>query len=335
MPISTYDDAMHRARELAERGPRTGENPQVGCVLVDDAGAIVAEGWHRGAGTTHAEVDALSKVESARGLTAVVTLEPCNHTGRTGPCAQALIDAGVSRVVYSLDDPGQESSGGAEALRDAGIEVVSGVLSGEGYHLVERWLTANRLGRPWVTAKWGSSLDGRTAAADGTSQWITSAESRTYIHLLRSQHDTIAIGTGTAIADNPSLTARTADGNLFPNQPLAVVIGDTPLPDGSGLWSHPRGVLQESGKLVDILERLYNIGIRSLFLEGGPRLMNSFIREGLVDEYVVCLAPILLGGDKTATSDLGIGTLTDARRLNVTSTETMGGTIVVTAREAL
>ncbi|MEY3310504.1 MAG: riboflavin-specific deaminase [Actinomycetota bacterium] len=334
MPISTYDDAMHRARELAERGPRTGENPQVGCVLVDDTGAIVAEGWHRGAGTTHAEVDALSKVESARGLTAVVTLEPCNHTGRTGPCTQALIEAGVSRVVYSLDDPGQESSGGAQTLRAAGIDVVSGVLSGEGYHLVERWLTANRLGRPWVTAKWGSSLDGRTAATDGTSQWITSAESRTYIHLLRSQHDTIAIGTGTAIADNPSLTARTADGNLFPNQPLAVVIGDTPLPDGSGLWSHPRGVLQESGKLVDILERLYNIGIRSLFLEGGPRLMNSFIREGLVDEYVVCLAPILLGGDKTATSDLGIGTLTDARRLNVTSTEIMGGTIVVTAREA-
>ncbi len=334
MPISTYDDAMHRARELAERGPRTGENPQVGCVLVDDTGAIVAEGWHRGAGTTHAEVDALSKVESARGLTAVVTLEPCNHTGRTGPCTQALIEAGVSRVVYSLDDPGQESSGGAQTLRAAGIDVVSGVLSGEGYHLVERWLTANRLGRPWVTAKWGSSLDGRTAATDGTSQWITSAESRTYIHLLRSQHDTIAIGTGTAMADNPSLTARTADGNLFPNQPLAVVIGDTPLPDGSGLWSHPRGVLQESGKLVDILERLYNIGVRSLFLEGGPRLMNSFIREGLVDEYVVCLAPILLGGDKTATSDLGIGTLTDARRLNVTSTEIMGGTIVVTAREA-
>lgn len=334
MPISTYDDAMRRARELAERGPRTGENPQVGCVLVDDTGAIVAEGWHRGAGTMHAEVDALSKVESAHGLTAVVTLEPCNHTGRTGPCAGALIAAGVARVVYSLDDPGHESSGGAETLRAAGIEVVSGVLSGEGYQLVERWLTANRLGRPWVTAKWGSSLDGRTAAADGTSQWITSAESRTYIHLLRSQHDTIAIGTGTAIADNPSLTARTADGNLFPNQPLAVVIGDTPLPDGSGLWSHPRGVLQESGNLVDILERLYNIGVRSLFLEGGPRLMNSFIREGLVDEYVVCLAPILLGGDKTATSDLGIETLTDARRLTVTSTEVMGGTIVVTAREA-
>lgn len=334
MPINTFDDAMRRARELAERGPRTGENPQVGCVLVDDAGTIMAEGWHRGAGTAHAEVDALSKVESAVGLTAVVTLEPCNHTGRTGPCAQALIAAGISRVVYSLDDPGDESSGGAETLRAAGVEVISGVLSGEGYQLVERWLTANRLGRPWVTAKWGSTLDGRTAATDGTSQWITSAESRTYIHQLRSQHDTIAIGTGTAIADNPSLTARTADGNLYPHQPLAVVIGDTPLPDGSGLWGHPRGVLQESGSLVEILERLYNIGVRSLFLEGGPRLMNSFIREGLVDEYVVCLAPMLLGGQHTATGDLGIDTLTAARKLTVMSTEVMGGTIVITAREA-
>ncbi len=329
-----YHDAMRRAFELAERGPRTGENPQVGCVLVDSTGAIVSEGWHRGAGTPHAEVDALSKIESAAGLTAVVSLEPCNHTGRTGPCAEALVAAGITRVVFSVTDPGTDSANGAETLRAAGIDVIGGVLVDEGTRVIEHWLTANRLGRPWVTAKWGSSLDGRTAAADGTSQWITSAESRNYIHQLRAQHDTIAIGTGTAIADNPSLTARTPDGNLFPNQPLAVVIGDTPLPDGSGLWSHPRGVLQESGALSDILERLYNIGVRSLFLEGGPRLMNSFIREGLVDEYVVCLAPMLLGGDKTATGDLGIETLTAARKLSIVSTEVMGGTIVVTAREA-
>ena len=334
MTVTPFDDAMRRARELAERGPRTGENPQVGCVLVDASGKIVAEGWHRGAGTPHAEVDALSKVDDATGLTAVVTLEPCNHTGRTGPCAQALIAAGISRVVYSVDDPGSESSGGADTLRAAGIDVIGGVQVAEGTRLIERWLTANRLGRPWVTAKWGSSLDGRTAAADGTSQWITSAESRNYIHLLRSQHDTIAIGTGTAIADNPSLTARTANGNLYPNQPLAVVIGDTPLPAGSGLWSHPRGVLHESGPLAGVLERLYNIGVRSLFLEGGPRLMNSFIREGLVDEYVVCLAPMLLGGDNTATGDLGIGTLTEAKRLTIINTQVMDGTIVVTGREA-
>lgn len=331
---SPYEAAVRRAAELALRGPRTGENPQVGCVLLDASGATVAEGWHRGAGTPHAEVDALSKVEDARGLTAVVTLEPCNHTGRTGPCSQALIAAGVSRVVFSLRDPGEVAGGGAETLREAGIEVIGGVLPDVGEELVHRWLTANRLGRPWVTAKWGSTLDGRIAANDGTSQWITSAESREYIHLLRSQHDTIAVGTGTALTDNPSLTARTADGNLFPNQPLPVVIGTRDIPAGSSLWSHPRGVLQESGDLTEILERLYGIGVRSLFLEGGPGLMNSFIREGLVDEYVVCIAPMLLGGTRTSTGDLGIDTLTDGRRLTILDTKHLGGDIVVTAREA-
>ncbi|MFM2412543.1 MAG: riboflavin-specific deaminase [Actinomycetota bacterium] len=329
-----YDDAVRRAAELALRGPRTGENPQVGCVLLDASGTIVAEGWHRGAGTPHAEVDALSKVEDATGLTAVVTLEPCNHTGRTGPCAQALIAAGVSRVVYSQQDPGVAAGGGADTLRAAGIEVIAGVLPKVGEELVQRWLTANRLGRPWVTAKWGSTLDGRTAASDGTSQWITSAESREYIHLLRSQHDTIAVGTGTALTDNPSLTARTPDGNLFPNQPLPVVIGSRDLPAGSSLWGHPRGVLQESGDLKEILERLYGIGVRSLFLEGGPGLLNSFIREGLVDEYVVCIAPMLLGGDRTSTGDLGINTLAEGRRLTVLDTKHLGGDIVITAREA-
>lgn len=332
--VTQYDDAVRRAAELALRGPRTGENPQVGCVLLDASGRTVAEGWHRGAGTPHAEVDALSKVDDARGLTAVVTLEPCNHTGRTGPCAQAIIDAGVSRVVYSLRDPGEVAGGGAETLRAAGVDVVADVLPEVGRELVHRWLTANRLGRPWITAKWGSSLDGRTAAADGTSQWITSAESREYIHLLRSQHDTIAVGTGTVLADNPSLTARTADGNLFPHQPLPVVIGRRDIPDGSSLWSHPRGVLQESGDLNDILERLYAIGVRSLFLEGGPGLMNSFIRAGLVDEYIVCLAPLLLGGDRTSTGDLGIPTLSAGRALSIRDTKHLGGDIIITAREA-
>jgi len=332
--ITKYDDVMRRAAELALRGPRTGENPQVGCILVDESGAIVAEGWHRGAGTPHAEVDALSKVESAKGLTAVVTLEPCNHTGRTGPCSEALIAAGVARVVYSLDDPGVAARGGAQKIADAGIDVVPHVLPGVGENLVHRWLTANRLGRPWVTAKWGSTLDGRTAATDGTSQWITSSESRSFIHHLRAQHDTIAVGSGTVLADNPSLTARTASGDLFPFQPLPVVIGAREIPSGSSLWSHPRGVLHESGPLDEILARLFDIGVRSLFLEGGPSLLNSFIREGLVDEYIVCIAPMLLGGTQTSTGDLGINTLTQARKLSIVETQHLGGDIVVTAREA-
>jgi diaminohydroxyphosphoribosylaminopyrimidine deaminase/5-amino-6-(5-phosphoribosylamino)uracil reductase len=333
MTATAFDDAMRRAMAIAAYGPRVGVNPQVGCVLLDDSGAIVAEGWHRGAGTPHAEVDALSKVADARGLTAIVTLEPCNHTGRTGPCAVALIDAGVRRVVYSVTDPGDASSGGAATLRDAGVEVIGGVLVDEGTRLLERWLTANRLGRPWVTAKWGSSLDGRIAASDGSSQWITSVEARNHIHELRAAHDAIAVGTGTAIADNPSLTARTATGDLFPHQPIPVVIGSRPLPPGSTLAQHPRGLITESGELGAILERLFATGVRSLFLEGGPTLTNAFIRSGLVDEYVVCLGPMLLGGSRTATGDLGIDTLADARRLTIIDTIAYGDSVVITARE--
>ena len=330
---TTYDDAMRRALELAARGPRVGGNPQVGCVLLDDAGTVVAEGWHKGAGTPHAEADALSKVSDARGLTAVVTLEPCNHTGRTGPCAQALIAAGVSRVVFATADPSPTASGGAQTIRDAGIDVIEGVLGHEARAFQHRWLTATRLGRPYVTAKWAASLDGRAAAADGTSQWITGPEARTYIHQLRADNDLIAVGTGTVLADNPSLTARDADGALLPHQPQPVVLGSRAIPAGAALFTHPRGVVTESGDLSDILERLFAQGHRSLFIEGGPTLMAAFIAADLVDEYVVCVAPLLLGGPRVAVDDLGIGTLGDGRRLLLQSAEIFGPDVVITARE--
>lgn len=328
-----YDDAMRRALALAARGPRIGGNPQVGCVLVDDDGIILAQGWHKGAGTPHAEADALSQIADARGLTAVVTLEPCNHTGRTGPCAQALIAAGVARVVYAVSDPSGEASGGAATLREAGIEVISGVLEAEATEFQHRWLTSARLGRPYVTAKWAASLDGRAAAADGTSQWITGAATREYIHRLRADNDLIAVGTGTVLADNPSLTARDADGNLLLNQPLPVVFGSTPIPADAALHGHPRGVITETGDLAEALGRLFEAGHRSLFIEGGPTLMAAFIRAGLVDEYVICMAPMLIGGDKTAVGDIGVGTLAEARGLRLVSTEIIGADIVITARE--
>src|SRR5688500_10840380 len=162
MASAAEHDAMRRALELAVRGPR-GVNPQVGAVLLSPDGEILAEGWHRGAGTPHAEVDALSHLApgAARGATAVVTLEPCNHTGRTGPCAQALIAAGVARVVYAVADPGDHSSGGADRLRAAGVDVESGLFAAEAAALLDAWLTVQRLGRPHVTVKWAQSLDGR------------------------------------------------------------------------------------------------------------------------------------------------------------------------------
>ncbi|NUT58987.1 MAG: bifunctional diaminohydroxyphosphoribosylaminopyrimidine deaminase/5-amino-6-(5-phosphoribosylamino)uracil reductase RibD, partial [Agromyces sp.] len=162
---------MRRALELAMRGPATGVNPRVGCVILSPHGDVLAEGWHRGAGTAHAEVDALSRLApgAAEGATAVVTLEPCNHTGRTGPCAEALIEAGVARVVYAVADPGDHSAGGADRLRAAGVEVTAGVLADEAEAVLDDWLFAARHHRPHVTVTWASTLDGRAAAADGTS----------------------------------------------------------------------------------------------------------------------------------------------------------------------
>ncbi|WP_243841829.1 bifunctional diaminohydroxyphosphoribosylaminopyrimidine deaminase/5-amino-6-(5-phosphoribosylamino)uracil reductase RibD [Salinibacterium sp. ZJ77] len=328
-----YDAAMRRALDLAARGPVTGGNPQVGCVLLDETGAVVAEGWHHGAGTAHAEVEALSHAADTRGLTAVVTLEPCNHTGRTGPCAQALIDAGVTRVVYAISDPGHESGGGAERLRAAGIEVIGDVLSEEARELLHVWLTAVSRHRPWVTVKWASTLDGRAAAADGTSQWITGTAARQRVHEQRAAADAILVGTGTVLADDPSLTARGDGGELLVHQPVPVVVGTTPVPANAALRRHPAGLIETGTRdLAAVLDDLYARGIRRVYVEGGPTLASAVIAAGLADEYLVYLAPALLGGDRLAVGDLGIRTITEARRLHIIGVEQLGEDILVVAR---
>ena len=331
--IELYDTAMRHALTLAANGPARGVNPQVGCVLLDADGTIVAEGWHRGAGTPHAEVDALSKVAEATGLTAVVTLEPCNHTGRTGPCSLALIAAGASKVVYAISDPGVNSSGGAQTLRDAGVEVESGVLADEAEEFLHVWLTSARLQRPFVTVKWASTLDGRAAASDGSSQWITGTASRQRVHEQRAASDAILVGTGTVLADDPTLTARGDAGELMADQPLPVVIGERHIPGDAKLWDHPRGVLEAGTRNLDeVLTWLFEQGIRRAYVEGGPTLASAFIAAGLVDEYLVYLAPKLLGGDKLAVGDLGIASIGDARELRITSVESLGDDILISAR---
>jgi diaminohydroxyphosphoribosylaminopyrimidine deaminase / 5-amino-6-(5-phosphoribosylamino)uracil reductase len=325
--------AMRRALSLATHGPAVGENPQVGCVLLDETGAIVAEGWHRGVGTDHAEVDALSHVASAAGLTAIVTLEPCNHTGRTGPCAQALIDAGVARVIYALDDPNPIAGGGADRLRAAGIDVSGGVLADEAEELLRPWLTSVRLGRPFVTVKWASTLDGRAAAADGTSQWITGTAARQRVHEQRAAHDAIAVGTGTVLADDPTLTARGDGGELLPHQPIPVVFGTTPVPTDARLRHHPAGLIELGHRDLGAgLSELYQRGIRRLYVEGGPTLASAFLREGLVDDVLVYLAPLLLGGPKTAIDDLGVTTMSEALALRIHHIESLGDDLLVVAR---
>jgi len=325
--------AMRRALALALHGPR-GLNPQVGAVVLSPGGEILAEGWHRGAGTPHAEVDALSKLgpDGARGATAVVSLEPCNHTGRTGPCAEALIAAGVARVVYAVDDPGVHSSGGAERLRAAGVDVEAGVLAEDGLALLDSWLTVQRLGRPRVTLKWAQSLDGRAAAADGTSQWITGADARADVHRRRSDADAILVGTGTLLADDPALTARRPDGSLFETQPRPVVIGTRAVPQEAQVRRHPRPFMQDEGDdLPDLLERLRELGAQRVFVEGGPTLASTFLREGLVDEILVYLAPTLIGGGRLAVGDIGVDTIDAQHRLDVASVEHLGRDLLVIA----
>jgi diaminohydroxyphosphoribosylaminopyrimidine deaminase/5-amino-6-(5-phosphoribosylamino)uracil reductase len=328
---------MRRALALAAQGPATGVNPRVGCVILNPAGEIIAEGWHRGAGTKHAEVDALAQLApgAAAGATAVVTLEPCNHTGRTGPCADALIEAGIATVIYAVADPGRHSSGGAESLRAAGVNVTGGVLVDEATDFLGDWLIAARLGRPFITLKWASSLDGRAAAADGTSQWITGAAARTDVHRRRAAAGAILVGTGTVLADNPSLTARDADGNLFPAQPVPVVIGIRPVPADAAVHAHPQSMLTiASHDLAKVLAELQSRGIRHAFIEGGPTLASAFVTAGLVDEYLIYLAPTLLGGGRFALGDIGVGSISQQRRLQVVSTEQLGDDFLFTARPA-
>jgi diaminohydroxyphosphoribosylaminopyrimidine deaminase/5-amino-6-(5-phosphoribosylamino)uracil reductase len=328
---------MHRALELAAEGPRVGDHARVGAVILGPDGSVLAEGYHRGAGTPHAEVDALTRLApgQAQGATAVVSLEPCNHTGRTGPCSVALIEAGVARVVYAIDDPSPTVHGGAERLRAAGVDVVSGVLVPEAERFLERWLLSVRLGRPWVTVKWAQSLDGRAAAADGSSRWITGAAARQHVHEQRADHDAILVGTGTVLADDPSLTARGDAGELMPFQPLPVVVGNRPVPDDAALRRHPRGLLVVPGHDLDqALRALVPHGVHTVLVEGGPTVASALLAAGLVDEVLVYVAPILLGGPRLALGDVGVGvgSIGDALRLDVLSTTSLGPDQLVRAR---
>jgi diaminohydroxyphosphoribosylaminopyrimidine deaminase/5-amino-6-(5-phosphoribosylamino)uracil reductase len=329
--------AMRRAIALAaDPAVRPGANPRVGCVLLDAAGVARASGRHRGAGTPHAEVEALAGWDPALGSphTAVVTLEPCRHTGRTGPCTQALLDAGVRRVVVGALDPGAQAGGGAEVLRAAGVEVVTGVLVDEATAVDPAWLASARLGRPHVTWKLSPTLDGRVAAADGTARWISSVESRRDAHAHRARLDAIVVGTGTVLADDPRLTARDDAGTDLPReqQPLRVVVGRRPAPPGAAVLDDAAPtLLLGTHDPAQVLDALWERGARRVLVEGGPVLAGAFWRAGLVDEVVVYLAPVLLGAGPAAVADLGITTIDRAARLDVVDVVRTGPDLRITA----
>ena len=323
--------AMQRALELAATpGVPFGPNPRVGCVILSPDGSTLGEGYHRGAGTAHAEVDALADVErrggTARGATAVVTLEPCNHTGRTGPCSQALLAAGITRMVHAVADPNPVARGGGDALRAAGVEVEAGLMAVESARLNRGWTHALTHERPFVTWKFAATLDGRSAAADGTSKWITSAASRADVHALRRASDVVLAGTSTVLADDPALTVRDAQGHPAAHQPLRAVMGERvgDVPAHAQVRDDAAAtVFLETRDPSAALQQLHDAGRREVFLEGGPTLAAAFLRAGLVDEVVAYVAPVLLGDGSAAVADIGIGTIADALRGSVTDVATL------------
>ena len=321
----------------------------VGCVLVRD-GEIVGEGWHKGPGELHAEPAALADAGEAKGATAYVTLEPCNHFGRTPPCSEALIAAAVSEVVYACADPNPEAAGGAAKLRAAGIRVRH-VPVPEAERLIRPWLHSLRSSRPWVAAKLAMSLDGRTATRAGDSKWITGPEARTRGHELRQHSDAIIVGVGTVLADNPSLDPRPQ--GVEPAPSLKVVL-DTSLrtPPTAKLFSSPGSVLIATGPSPDpekvralettgaeilslpltggkpslraLLAHLKERQFLRVMIEGGGTVLGAAFDEGLVDEVWAFTAPLVIGGGRPAIDGLGPQLIADAVMLDDIMTEQLG-----------
>ncbi len=335
-----YDEAMRRAIALALAAPRPHPNPRVGALVLDRKGQLVAEAAHAGAGQPHAEALALTQAGTrAVDGTVVITLEPCDHHGRTPPCTDAILDSGIARVVFGASDPDDRVDGaGLAKLTTNGVEVIGGVLAAEVEAADPGYFHHRRTGRPLVTLKTAATLDGQTAAADGTSKWITSAEARDDAHLLRAGSDALMVGAGTVLADDPRLNVRLPD--FDGPQPLPVVVaGNRPLPPDAKVFARkalvyasehldlPAEVVpvpaEEGG--VDLAATLGDLGDRAivdLLVEGGARLAASFFRAGLVDRGVFYLAARLAGGTGRPIFATAFPTL--ARAANVAITDVMG-----------
>jgi len=344
------DLAMRRALEVSATAlGTTSPNPPVGAVALDEDGVVVGEGATQPPGGPHAEVVALAQA-GGRAHTVVVTLEPCDHTGRTGPCSQALLAAGVQRVVVGCPEPTAAAAGGVARLREAGVEVVTGVLADEvAQGPLEGWLHRQRTGRPFVTWKYAATLDGRVAAADRTSRWITGEAARTEVHRLRAESDAVVVGVGTVLADDPQLNVRPHPGH----QPLRVVVdsaGRTPpgarVLDDAGptlvatvdpRYDGPHALLLPPGPdgRVDVgalLAALAERDVVGVLLEGGPTLAGAFVAAGLVDRVIGYVAPALLGDGPAALAGTGVTTIADALRLRLDDVTRVGDDVRLTLR---
>ena len=316
---------MQRAIALSEKGlGRTAPNPIVGAVIIGTDGSVIAEGFHdRQTSADHVEVVALKIAgEKARGATMVVTLEPCNHTGTTGPCTQAIIDAGIATVVYAVTDPNPAASGGAATLKAAGIEVVVGVGVDEAAYANRAWLTKIIKGRPFITWKVAATLDGKVAALDGTSKWITNEASRADVQKVRRMVDAIMVGTQTVIADDPHLIPR--DG-LAGNNPLRIICGTQELPKGAQVLDSAAPTKVIASKDLEVVAaELLATGVNHILLESGPTLASAMLHACMLDELMIYQGPSLLGAGKNFVADLGALTLDHAMKMPRVSTETFG-----------
>lgn len=332
MSSSAEQAAMHVALDIgvALLGG-TSPNPPVGCVILDRAGQQVGVAGSRPAGQPHAELAALAAAgERARGGTAVVTLEPCNHVGRTGPCSRALIAAGIGRVVYAPSDPNPVAAGGSDTLRAAGVKVEAGLLREQAERgALEAWLGSIRRGRPVVTGKYAATLDGRVAAAAGTSRWITSPAARADVHRLRAKVDAIVVGSGTVLADDPQLTVRLPGRDGSAATPLRVVRDRRGrVPATARVFDDAAPTLRLTApKPAKALAVLAEHGVISVLLEGGSTLAGAFLAAACVDRVIGYLAPALLGAGAA-----GIGTLAAAARLRLDDITRIGSDLRLTGR---
>ena len=349
-PSENWSSWMRRALQLASLGEGcTSPNPLVGALVLDIDGRLVGESFHSRAGQPHAEIGALAQAgERAKGGTLVVTLEPCCHTGRTPPCTQAILKSGISLVVIALEDPDPRVAGkGIQILRNAGIKVLTGVLSSQAKFQNRAFIFRIKHGRPWGILKWAMSIDGRTALTNGQSKWITGSESREWVYQLRAKCDAVIVGGGTLRADNPLLTSR---GIAYP-EPLRVVLSKSlNLPQTARIWntSEAKTILASSFKLLDknelqipvgpdlldlestgpinLLEKLAERDCNQILWECGPKLATAAINQECVQEIFVFVAPKLLGGivARTPLGDFGFESMDQVLSFGFGSLQKLG-----------
>ena len=328
-----YTVAMQRAIALSEKGlGKTSPNPIVGAVIIDDAGNLIGEGFHdRMNSKDHAEVVAIANANQnsnkIKGATIVVTLEPCNHSGSTGPCTQAILDAGISTVVFAVNDPNSVASGGADTLRAAGIKVVEGVLKAEAAYANRAWLMKIKKNRPFFTWKVATTLDAKIAATDGTSKWITNETSRADVQVLRRHADAILVGTNTVITDDPHLIPR-GDFDGYSHNPVRVICGEQDLPKDAQVFDSAAQTVVVKSKDLDLLvAELNKLEINHVFVEAGPTLASAMVDHCLMDELVMYQAPSLLGSGKPFFTFDFPSTISNQMRLDHISTVVLDGDV--------